>query len=76
MAYVDFNDPSIPLGRRKVAYVKWLMSSKRLSLNEARIAAHRKFGPNEEKAHHQRQIRQDDSDRARFTAAQRRWGHT
>jgi len=44
MAFVDFNDPSIPLGKRKTAFVKWLMQRYRYSLSEARIQAHRKFG--------------------------------
>lgn len=47
MAYIDFNDSSIPLGKRKQAFVKWLMQRQGLSLREARIACSRKFGRNE-----------------------------
>lgn len=41
--YVNFNDRGISLGKRKQAYVKWLMRKKRLSLKAAKLACHRKF---------------------------------
>ena len=44
MAFVDFDDPGVPLGKRKQAFVKWLMQRHGHTLSEARIAAHRKFG--------------------------------
>lgn len=43
MTYIDFNDPKVPLGKRKVAYVKWAMS-KGTSEKQARIQANKKFG--------------------------------
>ena len=43
MSYIDFNDDSIPIGKRKQAFVKWLMQRQGLSLDEAKLAAHRKF---------------------------------
>jgi hypothetical protein len=43
MKYVDFNDSNLPIGKRKVAYVKWAISkgTDRLS---AMSQANRKFG--------------------------------
>ena len=43
MKFVDFNDESIPVGKRKVAYVKYAMSHG-TSEKAARIQANRKFG--------------------------------
>jgi hypothetical protein len=34
----------VPVGKRKVLYVKWLMSKQGKSLSEAKLAAYRKFG--------------------------------
>ena len=42
--YIDWNDKSIPLGKRKVVFVKWLMKVKKLQLDEAKRVCHRKFG--------------------------------
>ena len=41
--YVSFKDEAQPLGKRKVAYVNWLMSKKGYSLQDAKLACHRKF---------------------------------
>ena len=41
--FIDFNDESIPVGKRKVAYVKWAMS-KGTPEKLARTWANRKFG--------------------------------
>ena len=41
--YVSFKDETQPLGKRKVAYVNWLMKKKRYSLQDAKLACHRKF---------------------------------
>lgn len=41
--YVDFNDTSIPIGKRKVAYVKWLMQKKGYSRSGAKLACYKKF---------------------------------
>ena len=41
--YVDFNDTTIPLGKRKVAYVKWLMQKKGYSLSNAKLACYKKY---------------------------------
>ncbi len=45
MAYefVDFNDTSVPIGKRKQAYVRYVVS-KGTDLDKARIQASRKFG--------------------------------
>ena len=41
--YVDFDDTAISLGKRKVAYVKWLMQKRGLSKEKAKLACYRKF---------------------------------
>lgn len=43
MKYVDFNDNSIPIGKRKVAYVKWAMMQGTTE-KKARMLANKKFG--------------------------------
>lgn len=41
--FIDFNDTSIPLGKRKVQYVKWLMHKFKYSLRQAQLLCFRKF---------------------------------
>lgn len=41
--YIDWNDKSIPVGKRKVVFVKWLMQVKKLKLEDAKRVCHRKF---------------------------------
>jgi len=43
MTFIDFNDTSIPVGKRKVAYVKWAMSKGTKKI-QAQRQANRKFG--------------------------------
>lgn len=43
MKYIDFNDESIPVGKRKVAFVKWAMSKGTEKIEAQRIA-NKKFG--------------------------------
>lgn len=43
MAYVNFNDESQPIGKRKQAYIKWAVS-KGTSLIDAQRQANKKFG--------------------------------
>ena len=43
MEYINWNDTSIPLGKRKVAYVKWAMS-RGTPERTAKIQANKKFG--------------------------------
>jgi hypothetical protein len=43
MKYVNFNDESLPIGKRKQAYVKWAVS-KGTELKDAQKQANRKFG--------------------------------
>jgi hypothetical protein len=43
-AFISFDDPTVPVGKRKVLYVKWLMSKHGKTLNEAKLAAWKKFG--------------------------------
>ena len=47
-SFVSFNDNTVPVGKRKVLYVKWLMSKQGKSLSEAKLAAYRKFGETKE----------------------------
>ena len=41
--YVSFKDKTQPVGKRKVAYVHWLMRKKGYSLQDAKLACHKKF---------------------------------
>jgi hypothetical protein len=43
MKYIDFNDPKIPIGKRKQAYVKWAIS-KGTDPIKAKKQANDKFG--------------------------------
>ena len=43
MKYIDFNDESIPIGKRKQAYVKWVVS-KGTDIFSAKRQANKKFG--------------------------------
>lgn len=43
MKFIDFNDESLPIGKRKQAYVKWAVS-KGTELQDALRQANRKFG--------------------------------
>lgn len=45
--FVDFNDKNITLGKRKVAYVKYVTSKYGTSLIEAQRQANKKFGYDE-----------------------------
>lgn len=41
--FVSFDDQKIALGKRKILFVKWLMSKKGKCLKEARLLCYRKF---------------------------------
>lgn len=41
--FVSFDDQRIPLGKRKILFVKWLMSKKGKCLREAKLLCYRKF---------------------------------
>jgi len=41
--FINFNDESLPIGKRKQAYVKWAVS-KGTDLDDAKKQANRKFG--------------------------------
>lgn len=41
---IDWDDQSIPLGKRKVAFVKWLMQKRKVSMIQAKAMANSKFG--------------------------------
>lgn len=43
MQYVNFNDTTLPIGKRKVAYVKWAVA-KGTPLIQAQRQANKKFG--------------------------------
>lgn len=43
MKYVDFNDETIPIGKRKVAFVKWAISQG-TDPDKAKRIANKKFG--------------------------------
>jgi len=40
---VSFDDRSVPIGIRKMRFVKWLMSKKGVSLDKAKLICYRKF---------------------------------
>lgn len=42
--HVDWNDQSVPLGKRKVAFVKWLMQERQVPMVQAKAMANAKFG--------------------------------
>jgi hypothetical protein len=42
--FIDFNDTSIPVGRRKQAYWRWLVYSKGYDKKTASVWANQKFG--------------------------------
>ena len=42
--YIDWNDESVPIGKRKVAFVKWLMQKRKVSMVQAKSMANSKFG--------------------------------
>jgi hypothetical protein len=42
--HIDWNDESVPLGKRKVAFVKWLMQVRKVPMIQAKAMANRKFG--------------------------------
>jgi hypothetical protein len=43
MAYIDFNDETAPIGKRKQAYIRWAVSNG-TDINAAKIQANKKFG--------------------------------
>lgn len=40
--FVDFDDQSVPIGKRKVAFVKWMLRRGE-TMRDAKIACYRKF---------------------------------
>ena len=42
--YVDWNDETVPIGKRKVAFVKWLMQKRKVPMITAKSMANSKFG--------------------------------
>lgn len=42
--HTDWNDHSVPLGKRKVAFVKWLMQKRKVPMLLAKSMANSKFG--------------------------------
>ncbi|MEY4359812.1 MAG: hypothetical protein RLZZ631_1298 [Cyanobacteriota bacterium] len=76
--FIDFNDPAVPVGKRKMAFVKWLMQRHHHTLEEAKAAAHRKFGAGP--AADARQWQRDDARadqrwQEHIQRGVRRWGH-
>jgi len=43
MKYINFNDETLPIGKRKQAYIKWAVS-KGTDINSAKRQANKKFG--------------------------------
>ena len=43
LGFVSFKDKSVPLGKRKQAYVTWLMQKKKYSLDDAKLACFHYF---------------------------------
>ena len=42
--HVDWNDETVPIGKRKVAFVKWLMQARKVPMIKAKSMANSKFG--------------------------------
>jgi hypothetical protein len=42
--HVDWNDETVPIGKRKVAFVKWLMQARKVPMKVAKAMANSKFG--------------------------------
>jgi len=42
--HVDWNDETVPIGKRKVAFVKWLMQKRKVPMVAAKCMANSKFG--------------------------------
>lgn len=42
--HVDWDDESLPIGKRKVAFVKWLMQKRNVPIIRAKAMANAKFG--------------------------------
>jgi hypothetical protein len=42
--HVDWNDETVPIGKRKVAFVKWLMQKRKVPMRIAKSMANQKFG--------------------------------
>ena len=72
--HIDWNDETVPIGKRKTVFVKWLMQVKKVSANRAKAMANSRFGPSEASANH-RKNRQDDIWRRHEQAGIRRFGH-
>jgi hypothetical protein len=73
-ANFDWNDESVPVGKRKVAFVKWLTKERKVSLIQAKAMANSKFGPSQASLQSER-IRQEHKERHRDQSAIRRFGH-
>ena len=73
-ANFDWNDETVPVGKRKVAFVKWLTKERKVSLIQAKAMANSKFGPSQASLQSKR-IRQDHKERQRDQSAIRRFGH-
>jgi hypothetical protein len=58
VSYIDWNDESVPLGKRKQTFFQWLLR-KGKSVNEAKLICYRKFYHeinNAQEQEHNRQI--------------------
>ena len=72
--HVDWNDETVPIGKRKTVFVKWLMQVKGVPMNQAKAMANSKFGPSAASAK-RRTNRQDDAQRRREQTGIRQFGH-
>mgnify|MGYP006266351131 CR=1 FL=1 len=72
--HIDWNDETVPVGKRKTVFVKWLMQVKKVPRSQARAMANSKFGASEASAR-RRNNREDDASRRREQVGIRQFGH-
>lgn len=72
--HVDWDDETVPVGKRKVVFVRWLMQKRGLSLRQAQAMSNSKFGPSAASAK-RRSDQKDDAWRQREQDGIRQFGH-
>ena len=55
------NWEKLPLGKRKVEFVKWLMKKHKVTLEDAKLACHKKFYKEEQREMRQAYRRENDT---------------
>lgn len=72
--HIDWSDETVPVGKRKTVFVKWLMQARGVSMIQAKAMANSKFGLSAANAR-RRSNWQDDAQRRREQAGICRYGH-